>query len=399
MSKIPSIALIPSGYKASKLYSVLPTDGTGDFTTTRASVATRVNENGLIEEVAANVPRLDYSDGGCPSLLLEGTSTNLMTYSEDFSNAVWNKISGGTASIPAITSNYSTSPDGTQNADRVYIDTGAGDSSSDYSILRQKADITSGNDYAFSVWLKSNTGSSQVISLRLNGGAQLTEITVTTSWVKYNVAYSNSTTGNVGFGIDLRGSQSQFADLLIYAAQLEENSYSTSYIKTVGSSQTRTADTASGSGNSTIINSSEGVLYFEGQSFGGTNNGFITLSDGSGTNRVSLRIGYFISTLIYIQMTSSGSPQFEENYNTSGTSFNFNDFNKYALKYKQNDCALFLNGVKVITISNASMPTNLSKLQFANSDGVGFPFLGNAKDLRVYTTALTDAELTNLTTI
>ena len=73
---IPSIAMIPSGYKANKLYSVLPTNGDGDFTTTRNTVATRVNENGLIEEVASNVPRLDYSDGGCPSLLLEPTSTN-----------------------------------------------------------------------------------------------------------------------------------------------------------------------------------------------------------------------------------------------------------------------------------------------------------------------------------
>jgi hypothetical protein len=31
MATIPSLALIPSGYKASKVYSVLPTDGSGDF--------------------------------------------------------------------------------------------------------------------------------------------------------------------------------------------------------------------------------------------------------------------------------------------------------------------------------------------------------------------------------
>ena len=85
MATTPSIAMIPSGYKTGKLYSVLPTNGDGDFTTTRNTVATRVNKDGFIEEVAANVPRLDYSDGTCPSLLLEGTATNLITYSEDFS--------------------------------------------------------------------------------------------------------------------------------------------------------------------------------------------------------------------------------------------------------------------------------------------------------------------------
>ena len=39
MSKIPTIAMIPSGYKANKLYSVLPTNGDGDLTTSRASTA------------------------------------------------------------------------------------------------------------------------------------------------------------------------------------------------------------------------------------------------------------------------------------------------------------------------------------------------------------------------
>ena len=52
---IPKLALIPSGVKAGKLYSVLPTNGDGDFTTTRNTVATRVNENGLIEEVLTEI--------------------------------------------------------------------------------------------------------------------------------------------------------------------------------------------------------------------------------------------------------------------------------------------------------------------------------------------------------
>ena len=62
MATTPSIAMIPSGYKDEKVYSVLPTNGDGDFTFARTSTATRVNNNGLIEEVASNVPRLDYSE-------------------------------------------------------------------------------------------------------------------------------------------------------------------------------------------------------------------------------------------------------------------------------------------------------------------------------------------------
>ena len=79
----PSLAMIPSGYKASKVYSVLPESGVGDFDFTRATTATRVNSSGLIEEMAINVPRLEYPliDGvvnGCPSLLLEPQATNVI---------------------------------------------------------------------------------------------------------------------------------------------------------------------------------------------------------------------------------------------------------------------------------------------------------------------------------
>jgi hypothetical protein len=88
---IPSIAMIPSGYKANKVYSVLPTDGSGDLDFARTTKATRVNQNGLIENVGNNVPCLDYKDGSCPSLLLEPTSRNLITHSEAFANSYWTK--------------------------------------------------------------------------------------------------------------------------------------------------------------------------------------------------------------------------------------------------------------------------------------------------------------------
>jgi hypothetical protein len=62
-----SLVVIPSGYKTSKIYAEKPTDGSGDLTFTRASGATRVASNGLIEKVR----------------------TNLLTYSNTFSNAAW----------------------------------------------------------------------------------------------------------------------------------------------------------------------------------------------------------------------------------------------------------------------------------------------------------------------
>ena len=107
----PSITMIPSGYKAQKVYSVLPTNGDGDLTFDRNNIGTRVNKNGLIEQVATDIPRLDYSDGSCPSLLLEPASTNLAEYSEDFSQG-WNKNNS------TVTTNQTTSPSGDLTADK-----------------------------------------------------------------------------------------------------------------------------------------------------------------------------------------------------------------------------------------------------------------------------------------
>jgi hypothetical protein len=52
-----SLVMIPSGVKEDKLYSIKPTDGSGDFTFSRGSdiQATRVNSSGLIEKAKVNL--------------------------------------------------------------------------------------------------------------------------------------------------------------------------------------------------------------------------------------------------------------------------------------------------------------------------------------------------------
>jgi hypothetical protein len=73
-----SLVVTPNGYKAGTLYSIKPTSGAGDMTVVRATTATRVNSAGLIESMANNVPRLDYLNASCPSLLVEPQRTNLV---------------------------------------------------------------------------------------------------------------------------------------------------------------------------------------------------------------------------------------------------------------------------------------------------------------------------------
>lgn len=75
----PSLLVLPSQYSAGKLFAYSPLVAAPvEFEFIRATSATRVNSAGLIEVVGNNVPRLDYSGGGCPSLLLEPQRTNLV---------------------------------------------------------------------------------------------------------------------------------------------------------------------------------------------------------------------------------------------------------------------------------------------------------------------------------
>lgn len=70
-----SLVLTPTSYKANKLYSVVPSNGNGDLTTTRATTATRINSSGLVENVATGIPRVDYTNG-VANILLEPQRTN-----------------------------------------------------------------------------------------------------------------------------------------------------------------------------------------------------------------------------------------------------------------------------------------------------------------------------------
>jgi len=360
------------------------------ITMTRATLGTRVNPSGLIENVelsgtVTNLARVDYTDG-TGSLLVEPQRTNLITYSEDLS--VLSKVSVGTASAPVTTSNYATAPDGTQTATRVVFDLNGGTSSGDRSILRQA--IPSGSNYYFSIYVKSTDGTEQNILWHDGGEYNLT--TVTNEWVR--ITYDGRP--NLVFsGIALRGGDGvDSSDILAWGFQVEEGSYPTSYIKTQGSSVTRNADQYTKTGISDKINSEEGVLFAEMASLidDGTSR-LIGLSDGTSTKRIN----------IYYDTSSNSIYGLLLNSSVQGiTSFTLSDstnFAKIAFKYKENDFALWVNGTEVDTDSSGTTFTSdtLNKLSFDRADGVA-PFFGKVKQLQVFKTALSDSELATLTT-
>ena len=138
-----------------------------------------------------------------------------------------------------------------------------------------------------------------------------------------------------------------------------------------------------------MINSEEGVLFLEASTFENGADCRITLSDGTITNRVSIEWDILANTI-------KGFVGSDGNL-VSPATYNQTDSNKIALKYKVNDCALWINGTEVSTDFSVSSLSGVNQLEFSNYGGT-VPFEGKVKQLQVYTTALTDTQLTSLTT-
>ena len=176
----------------------------------------------------------------------------------------------------------------------------------------------------------------------------------------------------------------------IWGAQLEQNSVASSYIPTNGSTVQRSAETCNESGNSEVFNDSQGVL-FANIAANADDSSYKTLSlnDNSTSDRIQISIN---SNDIYIGVIDGGVTQVFDSVSVTDVT----NFNKVVVSYKVNDCNLWVNGFKVFTETNASMPSGLSQINFDKGDG-GDDFYGKTKELGYYDTALTDEELEYMT--
>jgi len=301
---------------------------TGDFTFSRGSAATRVNAQGLVEEITdTDIPRIDYTDG-CGSWLLEPQSTNLYLNSETLS----------TQSNTTSASTYTVSFYGTGTITFSGTHTG--------TLVGTAADERVSATF---------TATSGTLTSTISGTCEKGQLE-----------------GSNGLG--------SF-----------DGSYATSYIPTNGAANTRLQDIANNSGNSTLINSTEGVLYAEISLLSpATSSTIISLSDG-GANR--LYFEFFTSNRLYA-IIENGSSSFNTVQTITQT-----DNNKIAFKYSASGCKLYVNGVGHSFGGLNFTSDTLDRLNFASSNGTTSKFFGKAKALAVYKEALTDEQLQSLTTI
>ena len=223
---------------------------------TRASTATFVGSDGLIQSAAVNEPRFDHDPLtlACKGLLIEESRTNLILRSGNFANASWTKAGGSISSVANV------APDGSANSELFSEDgtTGA------HRVFQSFAG-TIGTVYTLSVFLKFN-GRAEVTlenrSIALNPFAVFNIQNGTIGFVSAGLtaaiqAYPNgwyrcSITGTAtlaggNYLINGYSGTTTYTGLngpafYIYGAQVEAGAFPTSYIPTVASSVVRSAD-------------------------------------------------------------------------------------------------------------------------------------------------------------
>lgn len=226
----------------------------------RASVATRVNASGLVETVAANLPRADWDPvtGALRGLLIELQSVNLLTWSDDATQ--WaNQINVTRARNQAA-------PDGSTNGTLVNVIASSGARVETGNIA-----ITNATVYTVSVWMKAGAANGAV-SLGDGGGTVYAYAKATLSgagavtiagsgatgsierhaggW--YRVALSvTSTTSSVRVALHpWDGIADQFAypagsvgaSCTFWGMQLEQSSWVSSYMPTTAATASRASD-------------------------------------------------------------------------------------------------------------------------------------------------------------
>jgi len=348
-----------------------------------------------------NVPRIDYTGDLCGKLLLEKQSTNLITYSEDFSNVDWSKYN------VTITANVTTSPDGTINASK-YLDSTTNDTHNLYKAFSISGDTT------FSIYVKSAEYTRFAITNLSDGGDVLfnlsTVAVISTSanfqngkidsigngWYRVS-ATTNGTSGGkaIGFSLVNNSGATSFVGtgtkgVYVWGAQAEASSYPASYIPTLASSVTRLAD-AGTTNIASSVNASEGVLFLDYQPLNVSTSFPVDFQlQYNGTNAVNGVTIYHSGNTPAVTVRSGGNIIFEQalTATTVGTR------NKIALAYKGSDFAVYQNGLQKGTQSSGVAPAALNELRL--SDGLRDFSINQAI---IFPTRLTNAQLATLTTL
>ena len=335
---------------------------------------TGVFSNVSVKEVTRdNVPRIDYTGGGCPHILAEPQRTNLWKNSEGSGITLTSPL--GTFGFYDITSSATVSSESITAGTIVSA-----------TFIVKKADGTTPTI--------TNSGGAGDVVFRITGTSDAGVDGALTDIGNGFYTYKLENYSVSGFNSDNRISNNSGDVVYVSLIQLEEGSYSTSYIPTSGSTVTRNQDQFTRDGISSLINSEEGVLFVQMASLGtGSATQYISITNGVSSS-YGLRILYHTNGSVFFQKYVNGIRTTQ----LIATTITMTDFNKLAIRYNSTTVDVWVNGVEILTNAdtNAIPSGTLNRLGFDIGNGTQ-QFFGKVKQLQVYDTALTDTQLAALT--
>jgi hypothetical protein len=423
--------------------------------TSRASTATFIGSNGLIQSAAINVARQNYNPTNlalAPKLLLEESRQNLLQRSEEFNDVYWTKSSS------SITANAAVAPNGTTTADKIVEDV----SNNAHSISNISSSYTQNTTYTLSIFVKPAERSVLRLGFpnaAFSGGA-VARFDLSTNSIDYTgntlavgniVPYSNgwyrvsitATATATVFGTlsytlleTLTGNIVYTGDgtsgLFIWGAQLEVGAYPTSYIPTTTAAVTRSADVSSsaattrsadvsssaattraadvsssvatirradlasmtGSNFTSWYRDDEGTFLskFENTRFN-TNSYIWSVNDNSLNNQIQMRTRVDIGGLQFIVRTNS-SDVAVFNDSSFGTNYISGSTVVYVGAYKLNDTNAALSGSIGVTDTSVTLPSNITQLNIGSRGPAGSEVMtGHVAKLTFYPKRLSNNDI------
>ena len=359
-------------------------------------------------------PRFDYDPVtlAAKGLLIEEARTNLVTYSEQLDNAAWVK------SQVTVAANATLAPNGLLVADKIIENTAATTYHAIYPGTSPTGSVT--GSYTFTVYAKAaerryisldmNSYLDGVVFDLQNGAVTGTSTFYTSSitpagngWYRCSVS-KNYTVATVLYAEAIISTSATVPNaytgdgtsgIFIWGAQVEAGAFATSYIPTVASTVTRSADVATMTGTnfSSWYNQSEGTFVASADtlkppSVSAVNFIFIA-SDGTQNERAQ---NAFDTSNVAAGVVDGNASQ--ANFTNAYT---LNQVVNTAIAYKVNDFAASFNGSAATTDTSGTIPT-VNRMTLGSSwDGANFFLNGHIRQIAYYNTRLPNTQLQTLT--
>ena len=369
-------------------------------------------------------PRFDYNPTTLAplGLLIEEQRTNLLLQSQDFATT-WS-VSGTNATV---TANTTVAPDGTTTADTLTEDLATGihacfqgalttsgvvtlsvfaklGSGTRFLTIAVNRDTTHNGSATFDLSLGTNTQTqanggiyaspSATITAAAQGFYRCTFTVTTDTVVQVRIGLNNTgtpTTNNRGLGAGYTGNGT--SSLIIWGAQLEAGAFATSYIPTVASTVTRSADVASINTLSPWYNAAAGALFAEYARYANVAGRIATISNNTANNQI--RLNCSVAAAIRPDWQIIDATVVQANVLAVNT-IAPNVFAKSAGAYAVNSFNQATNAVLGVEDTSGTVPS-VSQLNIGANEAGGSIINGHIRRIAYYPRRLTNAELQALT--